>query len=493
MANEVKLYKHPEYNSRLPRWRIARDLYEGDHETLVGEEYLVKHFLECKPSDPNSNLLWTSRQRRTRYQNLMEILISMWTSIFFQKDIEYTDELKAAVTEEELANIDGSDTSLKSFGKLVLGRMLLHGKYIILADTPRFKAKNRKEEIENNIRPYLKLIDAIDVPDWQYETLIPKDFGKLKALRYQYRKIEQRASLEQEAQEALWSDVLRLNGKTYQVDRYQGQGENKLTEPSNWKLRSTIETSLDFIPAVVYDDEAWIDDAAQEILRHHNLRSFLDNVAHFQGYQKLFIKSDDRSSEAVKAMAEYLISIIGANGDVIAVPATPLSDLRGLVGEALENVMKVGLNRLHSLPSDSKEAPGAQAQEMDKMDTSNLVLSQIESLENSLNQAMSYYCKLKGKDVTKSVKLSREIFPTSSEKLSALFMTLRDVLRKIPEAEKAAVKRLLTFFNFNDEELKDISTELESATLGDDPALAREQDRAGRLSSILGTGGEPKV
>ena len=81
MTTGVQLYTHPEYKRAVNDYVLWRDLYEGDHATLV-KKYLWYHGLEKKADDTASELR-RAREERTRYLNFIEIMVSLWISIFF--------------------------------------------------------------------------------------------------------------------------------------------------------------------------------------------------------------------------------------------------------------------------------------------------------------------------------------------------------------------------------------------------------------------------
>lgn len=458
------LYKNPTYILKENDWRMWQDLYDGDHNTMV-TKYLWKH--ENEQKDEGKHLL-AIRKQRTRYLNIQEILVSVWRSLFFRKDGAPDSDL-GDLLGEDIEDIDKERNSLQTFiSEKVLTNYLNLGAVCIIADAPDGERVSAADEQARGLRPYLKSVHPLDVKDWQFESVDPKRWGKLNMLRYEYL-VEPPRGEEDEPKKVWYSDayVKTIDGSV-ELRRYRGKelliGNGYLATASSalsddgWELEKTIALKHSEIPAVLWFGESWLKDAAQETLRHFNLRSALDNVNHYQGYQKLFIKGGTNMSEQQrKALAEYIMGLLSEGQDVVAIDPVDPVGLEKACKEALENAFKVGLNQLRALPSDSKEGMSAEAMSEQKRATIDLVLSAIKELEQITNEALKHYAGFKDKKYTTSkfagrFDLSKEIEPINVNALITEFNMLGDALRANPEWEKALLTKIARAQEFGDQE-----------------------------------------
>jgi hypothetical protein len=196
----IKFYDHPEYEENEESLETYRVLYNGDREKLVGQNYLWPHELEfsnqAASTDPSSGVSETVGQKirriramRSRYFNLFEPVISTWISMALSKPIRL-DEETANMLGEDVHNIDGKGTSLQNFVMNDIAVSFFRdGKACILVDAPENTARTRVEEALSGFRPYMEMIDPLELKDWQ----IGPD-RKFDGIRYEYEVIAPRAS-----------------------------------------------------------------------------------------------------------------------------------------------------------------------------------------------------------------------------------------------------------------------------------------------------------
>lgn len=475
------LYTHPEYRQNQEDWILARDLYEGDHNTLVSK-YLWYHAIEQIANDPQSSKLRTLREQRTRYLNISEILISIWQSIFFREPVRPNKEFKALLDEHDgEENIDGKGTSLDSFAKNhVLVSALNFGKTIIVVDSFPIQPRNLAEQRTLGIRPYMELISPLDAPDWSEETGDPARLGNFNFFRYQFCGVMPRSRPDQEPKARRYSYALIQNGNSYEAQvNYVDVDANFQAVKEHWDVEKNTEAWQDggtfpgpaevgSIPVVVIGGESWTYDANQESLRFFNLRSTKDNILLQQGYQDKYLKgiSPDEAGKYAKAFNEYAYKVLPENGDAFAIEPVSVASYESAEQEAIRNAFKVGTNKLHSLPSDSKESPGAEAQAKDSELTYALVQSTITEVENGLNRAVKYYGEFAGKkDFQGRVELCKNVTPESFSEFVTIHSVFRDLLSKVPGYDQETARKAIKRARFDSEKEAELLKAIDSVDI----------------------------
>lgn len=473
MATGVSLYQHPEYQRMLEEWQLYRDLYQGDHDTLVSK-YLVKHAAEVK-EDADANKIFATRCLRTRYLNLQEILVSLWLSIFFRNP-GTADAQLTAMLGDEINNIDGKGSSLFTFVKEVTKYVLNDGKVFVGADAfPLAQGISEARARELGARPFLECWQALDVPDWQLETADSARFGKFNMLRREFEVLQPRARATQEPSIVRMShELFRESGK-FVTQIYRGelddQGNIKRDPQTNEPIYlpvGTIPTELTEVPVVCIDDESWMKGAAQEILRHFNLRSNLDNTNYHQGYEKLVAVGVNDEQQRI-ALAANIVACVPENGDLRSIPASQAVGLENAVSGAVQNVFNVGLNQLRQIAADSKasQAEGSQAAEREY--TKSLVESELETIETVINHALKFYAEFKGIPNFKGeYHLDKEIEDEDWDQWLRVWGAVRDDAKQLsPATAKAAVKKAIKKLKFDDED--ELLAEVEAAKIKVEP------------------------
>lgn len=486
----TSLYENPEYKREKDDLVRYRDMYEGDHDTMVRPEYLWYTPVERKnPADAKAKAaivqIRMDREQRSRYLNIPEIIVSLWTSLLFRKPYSKDEEAEATLKDIE-DDIDGKGTSFWDFLKDECAESLfVFGKVFVLTDTYIDGASSRTDEKAKGMRPFVELLNPLDCKDWQIESA-GKRAGKYKFFRYEYCVLEDRNSPEDEPKEIRRSDALIQNGDTVEVLRYEQKSEK--TSPSqvtpeqgHWEKKADpIKLGVPDMPLSTIVSESWIHEVCEETLRHFNSRSVKDTIEFTQGFTRMFVKGVDPSSaEQIDALSNYTISILPADGDVIAVPPTSTADLKASVEEAIDNAFKVGLNKLRSLPSSSKENESADSQAQDKENIYALAESTVAQIERLANDILKHIAAFRGIEGDPGkITLSREFSKESFSEWVVVFSTIRDLLKGYPEIEKAAFKKAVGELNLDSDVMERIDSIIDNGPQKSEPDSQR--------TSILG-------
>lgn len=461
MADTIRLYQHPYYTLMRDRWTLYKDLYEGYHEKLVESQYLWMHGLEKKDDDEQAQALRAAREQRTRYLNLMEIMVSLWTSIFFRNKPTPDDAL-AAMLKEEIDNIDGQGTSLYSFVKDdVLKSILLYGPTYILADAFPLSVATEAQAREAGARPFLECLSPLEVPDWQIETQDSKRFGKFNVLRREFDVLKPRTRaseqpLIQRVSHELFRQDNKFHTQIYLAD-LDDKGAIRKDQSGHtvWRPGALQTTDLQEIPVVHADCDSWLKDVAEEVLRHFNLRSNLDNVNYYQGYQKMFAKGVDLNNPQARiALSSYVISGLPVDGDIIFGEPVNTTSLESALSGSVQNIFNVGLNQLRSIAADSKVGQTADAQAREREYTTSQVESELETIENLINRAFVPYAEFKGQSNFKGkLELDKEVESEDLDSWLKIYFAFKDdFAQNYPEVTKESVKKAITKLKLGREE-----------------------------------------
>lgn len=495
MANGVQLYRHPQYLQMQARWEMWRDLYDGDHDTIC-QKYLWYHALERK-SDTDAAELRAARVQRTRYLNFLELIISIWGSIFFRNEPK-PDQATADMLGEYSDDIDGQGSSLYSFVKdRVLLNYLLYGDVYILADAFPFSATTQLQARQSGARPFLEVMDPLQVVDWDIETGNPARLGQFNVFRHEFDVLMPRMTATEMPLRARVSHSLELVDGKYTIKIYrspidQATGNFLTSDPQSglpvFNLVETVDTQLDSIPIAYIKGDSWIKDVAEETLRHLNLRSNLDNINYYQGYQKMFAKGiDPNAPDQIKALSAYVISILPRDGDMIFAEPVNTSSLEAALSECVNNIFKIGLNQIRSLSSDSKQVQAADSASQEKDYTYAQVESAIEDIENGVEQALNNFARFQGKEgFNAEYKIDREIKSEDMAQWIQIYTAFQDKFtNNYPDVDRAAVKKAICKLSLpNEEELIKGVDALPVTT----PKAATSQARTNLLNGIMGTG-----
>jgi len=358
----------------------------------------------------------------------------------------------------------------------------------VIADAPRGGAVNAEEETTKGLRPFLKSIHPLNVHDWVFEKRDHSRLNRLNMLRYVYLEELPRSDTDEPVRRLYSDSYVRTEGGIV-LKRYQGAEFKQYDMPTDrqtadgWQLIEEIPLAQQEIPGVLWFGQSWMKDAAQEIIRHFNLRSALDNVNYYQGYQKLFVKGGtNMSDDQRKALAEYIMGLLSEGQDIISIDAIDPVGLEKAVAQAREDALRAALNQLRTLPGDSREAMGAEASVEQRRDTTNLVREALGELEDIVTKAVQAYATFKDRTyLTKQFEgrfiLNKDVTDQSITELISAIPMLSQQFASNPEWELAHMRRIIAALDYSQEETQKITESLQPS---------RAQTGAAQRENLLG-------
>lgn len=476
MSDSIKFHCHPEYENNEDAWETYRDLFEGNHKTLISQKYLWAHELEfsnqqaavdpmTQTSETVGNKIRRIRALRSRYFNLFEPVVSTWISMALSKPIK-VDAETAEMLGEDINDIDGDGTSLENF---IMGELAVSyfrdGKATILVDAPANTAVSQAEQRAAGFRPYMEVIDVLNLKDWQVSSE-PGRHGKMDWVRYEYEVIGPRASATQEPEELEYCKVLQRDPVTGEVfvDVYL---ENE--EAETWELVSSgqvLEGFSELPIAMAAHNVPWVKDVAELQLVLFNLMSAHYNLLNTQAFQRVFVSGDLQDKHLI-SISEYAVSILPNEAKPYVIEPSDTEALLKAIGSTMDQLYRVAFNRTRGVSSDSREAPGASTLREMSTELIALLIQAVGELESVINQALKHYAIFKlgpvrGQNFQGRVTLSRDITADDVYMQIQMFLAYRDEIRNVLPWRKAHLKKVAVSMGYNNDERLDIINEIDN-------------------------------
>lgn len=469
MTTGIEFYDHPEFEENEEALETYRVLYNGDRDKLITQKYLWPHELEYSNqsayTDPNTGTVETVghkirriRAMRSRYFNMFEPVISTWISMALSKPIRLDDETSAMLG-EDIHNIDGKGTSLQNFlMNDIAVAFFRDGKACVLVDAPNNQARSRMEESLSGFRPYMEMIDALELKDWQ----IGED-RKFDGIRYEYEVIAPRASFTEEPEEVEYCKIMERKDGGVFISIYR---ENEETE--DWEpvlLDRQLEGFTELPVAVTVNNVSWVKDVAELQLVLFNLMSAYYNQLNTQAFQRVFVSGDLQDKHLI-SISEYAVSVLPAEARPYVIEPASMDALVRAINTTTDQLYRVAFNRTRSVSSTSNEAPGAATLREMSTELIALLIHAVGELESCLNEALKHYAKFKGvQDFGGRVTLSRDITSEDVNMQIQMFLAYRDEIKNIASWKKAHLKKVAATMGYNEDELAQIIRDLDAASV----------------------------
>lgn len=466
----IKFYDHPEYSESSDALETYRVLYDGDREKLVGQKYLWPHELEFSNQaasvDPSSGVsesvgakIRRIRAMRSRYFNLFEPVISTWISMALSKPVRLDDQT-AEMLGDDVHNIDGKGSSLQNFIMNDLAVSFFRdGKACILVDAPSNGASSLLEQRAMGFRPYLEMIDPLELKDWQMASEKSRH-GLLDALRYEYEVIAPRASLLEEPEEVEYTRILQRtqDGQVF-VSIYREDEETEEWYPVETDI--PLEGFSELPVALTMNNISWVKDVSELQLVLYNLMSAYYNQLNTQAFQRVFVSGDLQDKHLI-SISEYAVSVLPQEAKPYVIEPASTEALIAAINQTVDQLYRVAFNRTRGVSSTSNEAPGAATLREMSTELIALLIHAVGELESCVNQALAHYARFKGiQDFQGRVTFSRDITADDVAMQIQMFLTYRDEIRNIDSWRKAHLKKVAATMGYSEDELSTIIRDID--------------------------------
>lgn len=476
----IELFKHPSYQALADKYRVYKELYEGDHSVLSGADYLWPHELEMVNGSIGGDglKLRAIRVKRSRYLNLIEPIVSRWLSFLFRRETNIPDSLKSLLG-KEFFDIDGKGSSLESFIREKIGRdYVLYGKSTVLVETSPFKAATLADAKILGARPFLEILSPLEIVDWQMTDDVSR-IGQFKFLRTEFDLVEPRSSYTDKPTKARYSKGFIYDGaneiqRLFKLSRSEsGSGE--------WQqVGDDLVIPNKRLPIAQVESDSFVKDASEMQLMVFNTMSAESSALNGQAFQRIFI-SGQMSKDQKLAMNEYLVNFLPENSNVQTVEPFNAAPLQQARDAFIEMTFKVAFNQLNSLAADSKASPGAETRREMKDEFVALVQTSLTEIEDLVNRAMDdYVYKKNGGTLDERITFDKKVTEDDIDREIAIWQAHIDDFKRIPTLHKGIITKHAKYFGLPDEER--IQEEIQSATF----EQGTQQQEAQRSDTLRG-------
>lgn len=280
--------QHSTYKEWMKESLLPRTLLQGTKGMQVaGKLYLPQDKME-------SNDNYKNRLARSILVNFYKKTLSFLGGQVFTKDIVIADNAPDVIDRIK-DDVDLSGNSLNTFVKRHFEAGLGKGVAVIYVDSNNKDKEytSKAEEIEDGIRPYLRIIDSENIFSFIIEN------GIIKQVRFM-EYIEER--------EGRFGTTIVEQIKVLEPGIWETYRQEKNSK--NWALHSSGVTSLSYVPIVAFiPGEATSDltgetpllELAELNLDHWQIRSDLKNISHICCVPILFGKQIDLANVTASA------------------------------------------------------------------------------------------------------------------------------------------------------------------------------------------------
>jgi hypothetical protein len=376
------------------------------------------------------------------------MIISIWSTLFFKEGYELDKEATELLGDAE-QNIDGKGNTLLQFLRdEILINFLIYGKSSILVSAPGYQVQSKGQEKELKLRAFFNAVHPLALVDWARVVDEANTLNELKYARYEYEQVSDRNSETDEPKLVQYTDALKLVGGSLLITRYafeaaKGQ-DGKVT--SEWIKKNDILTKLNVLPLSIIESDSWVTDLAEECLRYHNSRSCYDNVVYNQAYQRVaYTGVKDEEKKNYKVVGESTVSFFAnPQANILQVEPIDAGTYERAVEDAKNNVFKIGLNQVRSLPSSSKESESQESKAEDKENSFALITSVQTHIESICNQALKHYAAIMGNDnFNGKITINKEFTDVDWQQFITTYQAFKSEFDKVPVIKKGATKKAL--------------------------------------------------
>jgi hypothetical protein len=477
MANEqIDFYEHPEFKAKQDSWETYRALYEGIHSVLCQLKYLWAHDLEAVPG--HGAKLRARREQRSRYFNLMEAIVSNWTSLCFKNDPQIDPSVQALFG-DDWQNVDGNGSDFMTFLKgPVFTAYVRDGRPIVLTDAYDLdEVTSLGQQNALGHRAFFEVLDVLEFKDWERESRDSKRFGKFNSFRYEYEAIAPRMSLIEKPQCVKYCRVYQKEAVGYTVQTFRQEGEG---DSATWTIEGApqVVEQLDELPiSAIMNGDSWVKDVSELCLVLFNLMSAYYSQLNNQAYQRIII-AGDLNEENMMALTEFSITRVPKDSNVHTIEPSNTAALEGAIERTVDQIYKVAFNQTKRLASTSNEAPGADTLREMKDELVAFLKSALAEIENLANHMIQQYAAFKtgNKNFEGKITLDKNITVEDIDQQVRLFQAFADDLKPIESVRKAVLKKAVQQMNLPDAEKlqKDIEAHDYSGVDATKQAQARE-------------------
>jgi len=157
-------YQHPTLLDTLPYYKVMDDLSKG----VVGIEANKLDYLPLEMDEDTQS--YDSRFNRATYLDNFNPIVNGIAGLIFKNPVTFNEDIPKQI-ENLLFDIDLQGNSANNFIFDFFKVALLKGQSFCLIDMPNIDKSSKADEIKNNIRPYLTLIQPENITAWKFDNI----------------------------------------------------------------------------------------------------------------------------------------------------------------------------------------------------------------------------------------------------------------------------------------------------------------------------------
>lgn len=171
-------YKHPDYLDYVQKWAKYSNCYEANDIY----RYIHRHLRE-------SDVMFEQRVKRGYYYNYVSAIVDLFISYLFHSPIVRDFGKSPDLFNYLMDDCDLAGTSYSDFMVLAATQAQINGHVGILVDAPKVTTpfQNEADRKAAKHRPYLSLIHATQIQDWELDR-----FGNFEWIKIEFKKPQER-------------------------------------------------------------------------------------------------------------------------------------------------------------------------------------------------------------------------------------------------------------------------------------------------------------
>lgn len=455
--------QHPEYKEMLPRWRLCRDLAEGQCAVhKAGELYLPKLKDETDTD-------YKVRRQRTILYNAFWRTIAGLSGMLFRKPpvIEVQTFLL-----EMFDDITMSGVPLQVFAQQCAEETLILGRVGILADYPATNSENMTlaEQAAMNLRPSLQMYKAETIINWRMARIGNKTVLAMVVIKEDFEIRKNEFEFEYEDRYRVL-DLDESGNYRQRVFRIDEKGQDELVSEYLPLMNNSTMDAIPFIfigadnltPTI---EEPALIDMADMNIAHYRVTSMWEHGCFFTGAPTPIIAGYTQENPGDK------LYIGSSSAWVFPDPQTKAFYLE-FTGQGLgalernmdrkEQMMAVLGARM--LSPDKKMVEAADTASIHRSGENSVLSGIAQNVSQGLTKALQIFSEWAGGDSNVSIELNREFLnmPVSAQDLTAL----------VAAWQAGGISQETLFFNLKAGEIypDDLEFEEEQGRIDSNPIL----------------------
>jgi len=174
---QALLIENQDYIDNAPKWQKYLDLYNSENVF----RFIFRHLRE-------TDTKWQQRVERGYFYNYVESVVELFTAFLFHHPIDRSAGSLTEDFEEIYKDADRSGTLWNTFMQEVCSFAQVEGHVGVLVDLPKAETISSEEERkERGIRPFVTLIHAPQIKDWEVDEFGNFLWVKIEVFRPQKR------------------------------------------------------------------------------------------------------------------------------------------------------------------------------------------------------------------------------------------------------------------------------------------------------------------